>query len=78
MVRDLAEFGKPFAVIDTSKLSFVNLFDYSGVSTAPPETRYMVQVVCDGALVDIVFSSNERDLWERCYNAMRRDLIERG
>ncbi len=57
MVRDLAEFGYPNAVINTARISYAALFT-SGIEGL--ETAVHVKIVCDGALLSFEFDGNNR------------------
>ena len=60
MVRDLAEFGKPNVIINTSKISYVSIIEVDQEWSDKKMTR-TVNVVCDGALLNFPFFEGEED-----------------
>ena len=63
MVRDLAEFGMPNAVINVLKISFVTM------QLLPDGSKYFtsVRIVCDGALLHFDFEFPDKSLAEAMF-----------
>ena len=78
VVRDLAEFGKPNAVINTAKISFVSILDEEREWSDKTKTTRVVNVVCDGAVLPLHFLEGEEDRASAFFDFCKSEIHESG
>ena len=78
VVRDLAEFGKPNAVINTAKISFVSIRDEEQEWPDKTKTTRVVYVVCDGAALPLHFLEGEEDKASAFFDFCKSEIYKSG
>jgi hypothetical protein len=78
VVRDLAEFGKPNAVINTAKISFVSIRDEEQEWPDKTKTTRVVYVVCDGAALPLHFLEGEEDKASAFFDFCKSEIYNSG
>ena len=76
MVRDLGEFGKPNAVIDTSKLHYVHKRDITDEYGDPKSL--VIIAACGGASIEFSFEQSDKEKWEKCFEFFKKCAYENG
>ena len=81
MVRDLGEFGRPDAIINTSKLDYASKLDLTS-NYKPNEIDnvkpLLIIAACGGARLEFMFEQSDREKWEKCFEFFKKCVYENG